>query len=273
VKAPSSPLVRFVVLGSLLFGADYAIRVARGPRADEEHRIVITSDFARGLAERNEEKTGHTPDAEELEGLIDEYIRDEALSREARSASLDRGDPIVRRRLIQKIEFVLTGASVDATPTSDELQEFLVSHEAEFAAPPRIEITQLYFAGESAQTRAESSLAALREGREADRGDPHARGTHLGPMPESALDSALGEDFSARLRDFPEGQWEGPIESTGGVHLVRIERRLPRELPALESVRARVEAAWRTEHRLEAVEREVMHILERYEVVREDRAS
>ena len=46
------------------------------------------------------------PTAQELAGLIEDYIREEVLYREAVAMGLDRDDIIVRRRLRQKLEFL-----------------------------------------------------------------------------------------------------------------------------------------------------------------------
>ncbi len=50
---------------------------------------------------------GRPPTGRELRRLIDEAVRDEILYREALRLSLDRDDPIVRRRLAQKMTFML----------------------------------------------------------------------------------------------------------------------------------------------------------------------
>jgi hypothetical protein len=50
--------------------------------------------------------------AQELQGLIEDYIRDEVFYREGRAAGLDRDDALIRRRVRQKMEFLAEDMSV-----------------------------------------------------------------------------------------------------------------------------------------------------------------
>ncbi len=47
--------------------------------------------------------------SEQLQLLIDDYVREESLYREAQAMQLERNDYIIRRRLIQKLEFITKG--------------------------------------------------------------------------------------------------------------------------------------------------------------------
>ena len=47
------------------------------------------------------------PTETELKGLVDDYVREEIATREALAMGLDRDDTVIRRRLRQKLEFLV----------------------------------------------------------------------------------------------------------------------------------------------------------------------
>ena len=68
------------------------------------------------------------PTREELEGLIRDRVREEVYYREAVAMGLDQDDPVIRRRLQQKLEFVTDDVAALAEPTDAELAEYLKTH-------------------------------------------------------------------------------------------------------------------------------------------------
>ncbi|NOY92878.1 MAG: hypothetical protein GXP55_16965, partial [Deltaproteobacteria bacterium] len=147
------PLVHFLVLGAALFGLEAATR-ERAP--DDTRVIVISSDFVRALGRRAE-----APEDADREGLVRAFVRDEALYREAKRLGLDQGDVIVRRRLIQKMEFLLRGLADVPAPTDAQLQAFVAAHASLFETPPRVSFDEVFFTDDAAHARAGAALAQL----------------------------------------------------------------------------------------------------------------
>ena len=59
---------------------------------------------------------------------------------------LDRDDTIVRRRLRQKLEFLIPDlASHGAPPTEQELQAYLERHADKYHSEPAVSFEQLFF--------------------------------------------------------------------------------------------------------------------------------
>jgi len=83
-------------------------------------------------------------DPEELDGLIEAYIREEVMVREALSLGLDRDDAIIRRRLQQKVEFVSEEGAALTRATDDELRAYMAAHPEAFRAEPRVSFAQIY---------------------------------------------------------------------------------------------------------------------------------
>ena len=62
------------------------------------------------------------PTDEELTGLVADHLKEEVLAREARALELDVGDTIVRRRLAQKMAFLLDDTIRTTEPPEAELR-------------------------------------------------------------------------------------------------------------------------------------------------------
>ena len=100
------PLVHFLLLGGLLF-LFFEWRGSGGPTSS---RIVITPGLVEHLASGFGRTWQRPPTDAELKGLIDDYVKEEIATREAVGMGLDRDDTIIRRRLRQKLEFLVEDA-------------------------------------------------------------------------------------------------------------------------------------------------------------------
>jgi hypothetical protein len=230
------PLVHFLLLGALLFAA-YAALNRGGFAARDE--ILVSASQVEGLEMQFERVWQRPPTPEEQQALIDNWVRDEIFYREAVAMGLDQDDPVVRRRLSQKLQFIIDSGA-PAAPTDAELQAFLDEHSDRYRLPPRYAIQQAYF---DPAKHGEGLEAAIASARRALAGGAAAAGdaTMLPARLEGdAADVArqFGDEFEQSLRALPVGSWEGPVRSGFGLHLVRIERRDDGRPATLADVRA-----------------------------------
>jgi hypothetical protein len=229
------PLCLFLLLGGLIFALDAWLN-----RPLDEARIEVQRSDLERLRAVAVKQWGREPDAAQLRQLVEEYIREEVLYREALASGLEQDDVIVRRRLAQKMEFL---AQADVRlPEDDEVRAFYAANPQRYAAPVELGFRQLYFgADETALARAEAALAQLHDNpRQVPQSDRL-------PLPERFVAQAqpmiardFGEDFAAQLFALPVGQWLGPLHSPHGLHLVRVERRQAAQPLAFAEVRERV---------------------------------
>jgi hypothetical protein len=98
------PLLHFLVLGALLYWAGTLPKKAG--LIPRQTRIEVPLSEVNRMREVWTMQWHRAPRPEELQILIDEYVREEVLYREAIAMGLDRNDGIVRRRLVQKMEFL-----------------------------------------------------------------------------------------------------------------------------------------------------------------------
>jgi hypothetical protein len=214
------------------------------------------------------------PTREEMEGLIRDRVQEEVYCREAMALGLDKDDTIIRRRLRQKIEFVTDDVATLAEPTDDELGAYLKAHAETFRLQRQFTFSQVYLNpeqhGENLTRDTEQLLAQLQDA--GDKVDVSAMGDSFllehkfQSLPTSEVVKQFGEKFAAKLGELSPRQWQGPVESGYGVHLVWISERTEGRLPALAEVRDAVRREWANARRLEANEKFYQELLKHYTV-------
>jgi hypothetical protein len=214
---------------------------------------------------------GRPPTDEELQDLVDDWVREEVATREALALGLDRDDPVIRRRLRQKLEFL---SQDSASPTDAELEAYLQAHPEQFLVEPRLTFQQVFLDPRQHPERLDRDAAQVlaeltRHGDETNVGDASLLPRALDNVPANDVAKQFGETFAARLLDLPVGRWEGPLESAYGVHLVFVGERTEARLPELSDVRNAVQSEWANARRREAKESFYRELLERYAVTYE----
>ena len=118
----------------------FAVYGLVGKRSGEApEKIVVSASQITNLGDGFARTWRRPPSEEELQGLIENYIRDEVFYRAGRAAGLDRDDAVIRRRVRQKMEFLAEEISVPE-PTEAQLGDFLASNPERFriGRPPDI---------------------------------------------------------------------------------------------------------------------------------------
>jgi peptidyl-prolyl cis-trans isomerase C len=263
------PLVHFVLLGAGLLALHHA--VAPRPPARE---IVVTASLLRGLRQEHLRRTGAPPSAAEEAALVERFLDDEVLHREALALGLDRGDVIVRRRLVQKMRLLTEDMTPVPAPTEADLQAWLDAHPERAARPARVTLTHVFVDGERGEDgprEAAALRARLLAGEDPARlGDPFLHGRELRARTERELAALFGPRFAAHAVRLPPGEWSGPLPSSYGLHLVRVSEQLPAGPAPLAEIRAEVEREWRAVRRDEASREALARLRAGYTVRFED---
>ena len=266
------PLVHFLLFGGLLFRYFEWRGGSGGPGSS---RIVITPGLVEHLSSGFARTWQRPPTDAELKGFVDEYVKEEIATREAVGMGLDRDDTIIRRRLRQKLEFLVEDAASSSAPTDTELAAWLQKHPESFPAEPQLSFRQVYVSqtgrgGASAAAEAHKLLARLRsKGKDAATeglGDPSMLPAEmpLGPLRE--VSRAFGEAFAQDLMKIEPGQWTGPVASPYGLHLVLVRERVAGAAPALSEIRPQVERELLAERRKKELDALYERLLQKYTV-------
>jgi hypothetical protein len=267
------PLLHFFLLGALLF-AGYGLVKPRSRPTLTSRRIDISSGDVDQLAQAFEQQWRRPPTPAELRGLVGDRIHEEVLYREAIAMGLDRDDVVIRRRLAQKFQFLSEDLAETHAPTDTELERYMASHRERYVAPARLTFLQLFFnparRGPRAQPDAARALDLLRTGRTPPpelRGDPFLLQAEFESMTPEEIDRAMGAEFGGAVARASGDIWTGPLLSSYGWHLVKVERHVEAAPPALAAVHDAVRRDWEEEQRKHFNEELYRRLRERYEVV------
>lgn len=265
------PLLHFLLIGTALFVL-YGVVNRGGTGAPRE--IVVSEARVAALAENFATVWMRPPTPVELKGLVDDYVAEEVYYREAIAMGLDQDDTVIRRRLRQKMEFISDGIADAAEPTDPQLQGFLEQHAAKFTRPDELTFRQVYLnagrRGATARADAEKLLARLQSSRDdvgfADAGDATLLPAAMASVSPQEIVNTFGKEFAAQLDEAPVGQWAGPIESSFGLHLVRVDARVAGQAPTLAEIRPTVLREWQADARRSHSDSFLAQLRGKYEV-------
>jgi len=269
------PLVHFLVLGALLF----VVNSFWDQWFPSQGNIVVNEGRVRMLAENFRRTWQRPPTSPELDGLIEEHIRDEILTHEAQRLGLDRDDTVIRRRLRQKLEIITEEAAASAQATDAQLQDYLTKHSDDFRGESRVAFSQIFLDPTKRGARIDADVKSLLEQiRKPQQRVASTNWQKLGDQlfvlkPDYALSgerevaTIFGADFASALLELKPGEWSGPVRSGYGVHLVKVNQVEAARPVTLADVRPLVEREWRNAQRKAGTEAQYQQLRAGYQIV------
>jgi hypothetical protein len=230
--------------------------------------VIVDGAVRDALSREYAMRFGRPPETARLAALVDDWVRDEVLVREAVQLGLDRGDVIIRRRLAQKMSLVLESRATTPEPTDADLEGWLAAHRDLYRLPGRTSFTQVFFARERrGEATHRDALAALATGPAPEHGDAFPLGATFESRSDADVDSAFGADFVHALDASPVGTWSGPVVSRYGEHLVLVRARSAMRDGTLAEVRAAVQRDLEADAREHAIREATSRLVSQYRVV------
>ena len=280
------PLVHFLGFALVLFVLFEAVAPITDRESDPK-TIVVTKNalltFMQYRAKAFEpdyfEVVLNDMPEEERKRLIDDYVREEALTREALALALDRDDNVIRHRLVQKVEFIAQGFA-EAAPEmdNDELQEYFETNRQNYYISPLITFTHVFFDNDRRGSEGAERLAVqkLRELKEAGTAFTDAtkhgdRFPYLVNYVERTPDYVTSHFGDAMMRSLfslqaTDKEWHGPFQSSYGSHIVMVTKNVAGRDADLEEVKARVMSDAEREAVRERTEAALTEIVDNYDV-------
>lgn len=263
------PLLHFLVLGAVLFVVSF-VRGDGG--AEPADRIVIAESQVERLRDAAALMRGRSPSREELAEIIEPAIREEVLYREALALGLDVDDDEVRRRLVEKMQYLTENLADPEPPSEDALRGFFEERPELFAIPEAVTFEQVFFSpqmrGDGVDDDAAAALDALRDGADpATVGDRTPLSLRFDAAPRERVDVLFGAALTDAVFTMAPGGWHGPFRSDFGLHLVRLLDRSPPRMPDFDEARERVVEVYAEERRAERNAAEYARMRARYDVV------
>lgn len=253
------PLVQFLAIGLVLFGGERALNA--DSYADSHYKILVDDKVLIQFLQQQAKKFKPEQaiqalaamDNSELKTLTDDYVRGEVLYREALALDLDRNDPIIRRRLMQKMDYLAQGFYDEIEPlTENDLTSFYEAHKEDYRQPASATFTHVFLSNdkrESAQSKAEaeSLLTVINNRRvpfeKAGRyGERFLYNRNYVNRDSQEIASHFGQLFEQKLFDLrpalpmTDAQWQGPLSSNYGWHLVLLTKKVESFVPVLAEI-------------------------------------
>jgi hypothetical protein len=242
---------------------------------NDGNQIIIGEAEVDRLIVRWEKKWQRPPTQDELNGMIEQQVREQVLYREALALGLDKNDPVVRRRLAQKIEFISSDLAAQIEPSEAQLRRYFSDHPEKFEIPARLSFVQVYLNTDRRGNQSQQDAGQLLDQLSADDsqidistiGDPFMFDQAFENLTEHGVSRLFGSDFAIELFKLPLGSWQGPVKSGYGLHLVRINHLSESRLPELDTIREKVRDEWLFQQRQTLDEAFYQTLRQRFEIV------
>jgi len=265
------PLLHFLLIGAALF----FIYNLQNESVVDNNRIVISQAKIDHLITLWEKKRQRLPTQTELQSMINQQIREEVMVREALVMGLDKNDGVVRRRLAQKVEFIFADLAALVNPTETELQDYLSTHSDKFKLPARINFEQVFIDISKHPSNLQVyTNRLLNELLQADSnidintmGDSLLLAQQYKQQTEHDVSRLFGKDFASELFTLAVGNWQGPVQSGYGLHLIRIKNKAENQQPELNTLREKVRIEWLAQQRRDMDKAFYNSLRQRYEII------
>jgi len=269
------PLLHFLVAGAALLALSSIFGNSSGAA---QNRIDVSAAEIDRLREIWIRQWGHAPDSKQLDNLVADYVRGEIYYREARASGLDKDDTIVRRRLVEKMEF-LSQEIASGEPSDAEVERYFDANREKYVSPAEVGFTHIYFSisrrGPTAFDDARKALAQLTSSSVGPAesaklasalGDSFMLQLEYPPQTRDQIKDLFGDEFAAKVLALEPGRWAGPIRSSYGRHLVRVTQHVPARQPALSEVRNQAAIDYKNQRLQIAADNYYARLRRRYKV-------
>jgi hypothetical protein len=229
-----------------------------------DNTLVVDDNIVALLQENFSWLEGREPNQEETQKLVELWIDEELLFREALAMQMHMNDGKMRAHLIEKVRMLWAGAP---EPTDEaDLLNFYMENMNEYYTERTVSFSQVYF-----RELPEDPHAVLERLQAGDviAGDDYWLGNELNSYSESILRTSFGGAFFIELLEASEGSWVGPLESARGYHYARVTAIGEPELMSYRDIRGRISLDWADRQRRDAVRQRTENVKKRFNIVME----
>lgn len=232
-KIVGDPLTIFFMAGGIIFALYYANGKARD--TIDVSDIVIQKLWNERSLVLDRPLTDY-----ERRLIVNSFIDQEVLLREAVAQELHLRDGKVRHRLADKMMYLIS--EEPSAPKEHELDAFYTEHQERYYTPPLISFKNVFF---SSEKKALSALrSSLSQDNILDSGEKFWLGNTFIRVTAQDVVSVLGMPFAMEVEKSTEGVWAGPIKSSRGWHLVKVIDRIEKTLMPRDELQQRLTMEW-----------------------------
>ncbi len=265
------PLIHFILAGLAVFALNAALT---GLRARADQTVSISRADLERMATLYTAEAGRPPSESDMAAMVADHVRDEVLSREARRLGLDADDTIIKRRLAQKMSFMVDDLAEQKAPTDADLRAWYHANPDLYSEPQRLAFQHVFISRDERGETAEAAAIKVRDELNAQKspdwrmaGDPFMLSRDFGDVPAREIARTFGLEFADAVLKRPASDaWQGPFASGLGLHVLRITKSTPPTLAPFETVRDQVLADYIDARTRETNEAEIEKLIAQYKV-------
>ena len=278
------PLVQFLLIALVLLGGERVINA--DDYANEQYNILIDDQVLLQFMQLQAKTFKPTEAMAALKGmsvedrqrLTDDYARNEVLFREAMALNLNKNDQIIRRRLIQKMDYLAQGFYDEAQPlTEDDLRAYYAEHKQEYKKPASATFTHVFISSDSRAVEESKGIAdallqtlntELVPFENAPRyGERFLYNRNYVNRDDDEIGSHFGDSFQQQLFAYQvSDQWQGPVQSNYGWHLVLLVKNTPAYIPELAEIASTVFADAQRQRQQDIKRKTIDGLISKYNV-------
>jgi len=252
----------FLILGLLIYFIDILNNDDRYTKD-----IYISDQEINSLVIAWESQVGRQPNQSELINIINDYIQEEILYREALALGLDKNDRIIKRRLAQKITFLKQETFLEKPPI-DEIINFYTSNKDLYYINPTFSFTHYFFSNEkNGKKRAEVFFEQLTNKKTLSKSDPFLLGKNFAYKSSDEINRDFGMNFSNHFNTMQKDIWSKPIQSSFGFHIVKIVGKQEGYLPDIKDIFFQVELDYANNIKDQLLEKYIMDVRSEYNII------
>ena len=207
---------------------------------------------------------------------MDDYIKQEVLVREAQQLGLNQDDEIIKRRLQQKMAFIIKDNIIVPDPDSSMLETYYKLNANRFTEAPKVSFSHIYFSAdnssfEKARQRAEMVLHNM-EGKPVPPRAPEL-GDHFmflydyNNIDKMEARGLFGDSpFTDSLFTVEENKWSGPFLSGYGWHLLYVNKKSDNIIPPLSEIKDKVIDSYKNDKINQMDDDAMVKLIEKYHV-------
>jgi len=270
----TEPLIQFLIVGAGIYGA-YALFGT--PEENFRDTLVhVDSNRINAFISEWESRWNRPPTQQEIDGLIQSYIREDVLYRQAVAMGLNEDDPITRRRMAQKLEFLTSDLAMMVQPEAGELELYFEQNKEPYRQPDRLTFSQVFLDPDAREDATLDDAAALLAQLQAagvpdvqtlEAGDQNMLQSYFQSATEMDVTRQMGTAFTTSVLALEPGKWHGPVLSGYGVHLVYVYDHQKAPPAEFENVKAAVLENWQIGKREQFNADFLESLKSRYEIV------
>ena len=266
-KLIHEPLIHFLFI-SLCFFFVYEVL---NPQTADESKIISISQNRIGLLIQGFEKTWtRQPTAQELTKMIDDYALNEIYSREAIALGLGENDEVIRRRLRQKMEFILQDISALQQPNTKELAQYFQQHSENYQEEANYSFEQKYITTNRSNEQLKQLISKQKQrilSGKNPQGDTSLIAADFSKMSTYQINRQFGKYFNEVLDKAPLNQWVGPVKSGLGLHFIKVLQRIEGKTLPLIQVKEKVIKDWQHQQSIDFTNKYQQELLVQYDVI------